>query len=222
MNSLKFLLLPLWKITNIFLLLETSNFKQEFESLQYTMLRWEEWQNLSALAPRDELASLLAPPSKWHFPVTICLWTFSARLNAGGNAARIQHFEMIFEEDLRQAFWIRFRIEDSSIFDDFMSKFRFELKFRWIQFSRKLHMTSTLCHHFWRGFDSSFLNQFHWSQKTSNQMTNLTSLPRFCHRRQTVRRVKILATLFYRTDFDKSFWLKIWCLKILNQNFVFT
>ena len=82
MNSLKFLLLPLWKITNIFLLLETSNFKQEFESLQYTMLRWEEWQNLSALAPRDELASLLAPPSKWHFPVTICLWTFSARLNA--------------------------------------------------------------------------------------------------------------------------------------------
>ena len=46
-----------------------------------------------------------------------------------GNAARIQHFEMIFEEDLRQAFWIRFRIEDSSIFDDFMSKFHFELKF---------------------------------------------------------------------------------------------
>ena len=82
MNSLKFLLLPLWKITNIFLLLETSNFKQEFDSLEYTMLRWEEWQNLSALAPRDELASLLAPPSKWHFPVTICLWTFSARLNA--------------------------------------------------------------------------------------------------------------------------------------------
>ena len=55
-----------------------------------------------------------------------------------GNAARIQHFETIFEEDLRQAFWIRFRIEDSSIFDDFMSKFRFELKFRWIQFLQKL------------------------------------------------------------------------------------
>ena len=102
-----------------------------------------------------------------------------------GNAARIQHFEIIFEEDLRQAFWIRFRIEDSSIFDNFMSKFRLELKFRWIQFSRKLHMTSTLCHHFWRGFDSSFLNQFHRSQKTSNQMTNLTSLPRFCHIRQS-------------------------------------
>ena len=134
-----------------------------------------------------------------------------------GNAARIQHFEIIFEEDLRQAFWIRFRIEESSIFDDFISKFRFELKFRWIQFSQKLHMISTLCHHFWRGFDSSFLNQFHRSQKNKNQMTNVTSLPRICH-----RRVKILATLFYRTEFDKLFWLKIWCLKILNQNFVFT
>ena len=122
-----------------------------------------------------------------------------------GNAARSQHFEIIFEEDLRQAFWIRFRIEDSSIFDDFMSKFRFELKFRWIQFSQKLHMISTLCHHFWREFDSSFLNQFHQSQKTSNQMTNLTSLPRFCH----VRR---------QSDQSKS-WQHFFIGRYLTNNF---
>ena len=138
-----------------------------------------------------------------------------------GNAARIQHFEIIFEEDLRQAFWIRFRIEDSSIFDDFISKFRFELKFWWIQFSRKLHMTSTLCHHFWRGFDSSFLNQFHWSQNHQIKWQIWQVCPDFVTY-DTVGPVKILATLFYRTEFDKLFWLKIWCLKILNQNCVFT
>jgi len=105
-----------------------------------------------------------------HFPP---VWTRKRSKNST--------FWNIFEEDLRQPFWIRFRIEDSSIFDDFMSKFRFELNFRWIQLSQKLHMISTLCHHFWRGFDSSFLNKFHRPQKISNQMTNLTSLPRFCH-----------------------------------------
>ena len=42
-----------------------------------------------------------------------------------GNAARSQHFDIIFEEDLNQAFQISFPIENWTIFVRFRPKFRF-------------------------------------------------------------------------------------------------
>ena len=41
------------------------------------------------------------------------------------NAERIQHFDIIFEEDLSQAFWIIFRIENRMIFVAFRPKICF-------------------------------------------------------------------------------------------------
>ena len=49
---------------------------------------------------------------------------FRALLNRG-NAARIQHFDIIFEEDLNQAFQISFQIENWTIFVRFRPKLHF-------------------------------------------------------------------------------------------------
>ena len=42
-----------------------------------------------------------------------------------GNAAQIQHFDIIFEEDLNQAFQISFPIENWTIFVRFRPKLHF-------------------------------------------------------------------------------------------------
>ena len=48
------------------------------------------------------------------------------------NAARIGHFDIIFEEDLSQAFWIIFRIANWIIFVVFRPNFHFDPFRKWL------------------------------------------------------------------------------------------